>query len=144
MRIRWPALKRPWLTAATSFLLTWVEKGGPAVQEPSRRSFGSRLIEQAFVAQLQATARLRFDPNGVMYELHVPLAARSRTANSRFRFRHLASVAAASLSKRLASAMAEHCGKCNRRKVVAYRVEPETAWDHGRAEPLARSLRLVF
>src|SRR6476646_2584490 len=29
-----------------SFLLTWVEKGGPAVQEPSRRSFGSKLIEQ--------------------------------------------------------------------------------------------------
>lgn len=58
-----------------SFLLTWVEKGGPAVQEPSRRSFGSKLIEQAFVAQLQATARLRFDPHGVMYELRVPLAA---------------------------------------------------------------------
>jgi two-component sensor histidine kinase len=57
-----------------SFLLTWVEKSGPAVREPARRSFGSKLIEHAFVAQLQATAHLRFDPDGVIYELRVPLA----------------------------------------------------------------------
>jgi two-component sensor histidine kinase len=57
-----------------SFLLTWMEKGGPTVQEPARRSFGSKLIEHAFVAQLQATARLSFDPHGVIYELRVPLA----------------------------------------------------------------------
>jgi two-component sensor histidine kinase len=58
-----------------SFLLTWVEKGGPTVQEPTHRNFGSKLIEHAFVAQLQATARLSFDPGGVIYELRVPLAA---------------------------------------------------------------------
>jgi two-component sensor histidine kinase len=58
-----------------SFLLTWAEKGGPTVQEPTRRSFGSKLIEHAFVAQLQAKARLSFDPGGVVYELEVPLAA---------------------------------------------------------------------
>jgi two-component sensor histidine kinase len=57
-----------------SFLLTWVEKGGPAARAPARRSFGSKLIEHAFVAQLQATAHLRFDPDGVIYELRVPLA----------------------------------------------------------------------
>jgi two-component sensor histidine kinase len=56
-----------------SFLLTWIEKGGPTVQEPARRSFGSKLIEHAFVAQLQATAHLRFDPDGVIYDLRVPL-----------------------------------------------------------------------
>lgn len=56
------------------FLLTWTEKGGPAVQEPARRSFGSKLIEHAFVAQLQATARLSFAPGGVIYELRAPLA----------------------------------------------------------------------
>ncbi len=55
------------------FLLIWVEKGGPAVQEPTRRSFGSKLIEHAFVAQLQAKARLTFAPAGVIYELEVPL-----------------------------------------------------------------------
>jgi hypothetical protein len=27
--------------------------------------------------------------------------------------------------------MAEHCQKCNRRKVVSYRVDPEEAWKIG-------------
>jgi two-component sensor histidine kinase len=58
-----------------SFLLTWMEKGGPAVQEPARRSFGSKLIEHAFVAQLEATAQLSFDPDGVIYDLRIPLTA---------------------------------------------------------------------
>ena len=57
-----------------SFLLVWAETGGPTVQEPSRRSFGSKLIEHAFVAQLQAKARLTFAPTGVVYELEVPFA----------------------------------------------------------------------
>jgi len=58
-----------------SFVLTWKESGGPTVQKPTRRSFGSKLIEHAFVAQLEAKARLSFDPGGVVYELEVPLAA---------------------------------------------------------------------
>ena len=62
-----------------SFLLTWMEKGGPAVQEPARRSFGSKLIEHAFVAQLEATAQLSFDPDGVIYDLRIPLTALNGT-----------------------------------------------------------------
>lgn len=58
-----------------SFILTWAERAGPIVQRPARRSFGSKLIEHAFVAQLQATASLKFDPAGVSYRLEVPLAA---------------------------------------------------------------------
>jgi two-component sensor histidine kinase len=58
----------------TTFLLVWAEKGGPTVQEPTRRSFGSKLIEQAFAAQLRGKARLEFQPSGVRYELEVPLA----------------------------------------------------------------------
>lgn len=57
------------------FRLIWAEKNGPAVMEPTRRSFGSKLIEHAFVAQLQGTARLNFDPAGVRYELEAPLAS---------------------------------------------------------------------
>jgi two-component sensor histidine kinase len=61
-------------TNGASFLLNWAEKGGPTVLEPTRRSFGSKLIEHAFVAQLQAKAGLSFDPAGVRYEIEVPLA----------------------------------------------------------------------
>jgi two-component sensor histidine kinase len=61
--------------ANTTFLLVWSEIGGPTVSEPTRRSFGSKLIEQALVAQLNGKARLGFEPGGVRYELEVPLAA---------------------------------------------------------------------
>jgi two-component sensor histidine kinase len=57
------------------FRLVWTEMNGPSVTKPTRRSFGSKLIEHAFVAQLQGTARLEFDPAGVRYELEAPAAS---------------------------------------------------------------------
>ena len=59
---------------AQQFKLTWTEKGGPAVQEPTRRSFGTRLINH-LAAQLHGDIRLRYEPAGVVYELDIPLAA---------------------------------------------------------------------
>ena len=55
------------------FKLTWTEKGGPAVQEPTRRSFGTRLINR-LAEQLRGDVRLRYEPAGVVYELDIPLA----------------------------------------------------------------------
>jgi two-component sensor histidine kinase len=57
------------------FLLHWKESGGPPVREPSRKSFGSRLIEQALPGQLKGEARLRFDPSGLSCEVNIPLSA---------------------------------------------------------------------
>jgi two-component sensor histidine kinase len=56
------------------FKLHWKERGGPPVQEPSRRSFGSRLIEQALPGQLQGEARLKFEPDGLSCEVNIPLS----------------------------------------------------------------------
>ena len=58
---------------AQRFKLTWTEMGGPAVQEPTRRSFGTRLINR-LAEQLQGDVRLRYEPAGVVYELDIPLA----------------------------------------------------------------------
>jgi PAS domain S-box-containing protein len=58
---------------AQRFKLTWTEMGGPAVQEPTRRSFGTRLINR-LAEQLQGDVRLRYEPTGVVYELDIPLA----------------------------------------------------------------------
>jgi two-component sensor histidine kinase len=55
------------------FKLHWKERGGPPVREPSQRSFGSRLIEQALPGQLQGEARLRFEPDGLSCEVNIPL-----------------------------------------------------------------------
>ena len=57
------------------FRLRWAEKGGPPVSAPTRRSFGTRLIEYSFVKQLQGEARLTFNPSGVVCDLDIPVAA---------------------------------------------------------------------
>jgi two-component sensor histidine kinase len=57
---------------AQRFKLAWTEKGGPAVQEPTRRSFGTRLIGR-LADQLQGDVRLRYEPAGLVYELDVAL-----------------------------------------------------------------------
>jgi two-component sensor histidine kinase len=59
----------------TQFLLRWAETGGPAVKAPTRRSFGTRLIEHSFVSQLQGQAQLTFDPSGVVCVLTIPVAS---------------------------------------------------------------------
>lgn len=60
--------------ASKRFRLIWAERNGPAVVEPLRRSFGAKLIEHAFAAQLKGTASLKFNPAGVRYELEAPVA----------------------------------------------------------------------
>ncbi|POR47111.1 sensor histidine kinase [Bosea psychrotolerans] len=54
--------------------LTWTERGGPAVREPTRRSFGTRLLNR-LAHQLQGEMRLEYKPTGVVYELDIPLGA---------------------------------------------------------------------
>ena len=58
---------------AQGFKLTWTEKGGPAVQEPTRRSFGTRLMTR-LAQQLHGYVQLKYEPAGVVYELDLPLA----------------------------------------------------------------------
>lgn len=55
------------------FTLTWTETGGPMVQAPTRRSFGTRLLG-GLATQLHGDVRVRYDPVGVAYELNIPLA----------------------------------------------------------------------
>jgi two-component sensor histidine kinase len=59
----------------TQFRLHWTERDGPAVQAPTRRGFGTRLIEHSFVRQLNAEAQLKFDPTGLVCVLDIPVAS---------------------------------------------------------------------
>jgi two-component sensor histidine kinase len=54
--------------------LTWTEKDGPAVQAPTRRSFGTRLME-TLGKQLNGTVELTYAPSGFIYALDVPLGS---------------------------------------------------------------------
>jgi two-component sensor histidine kinase/ActR/RegA family two-component response regulator len=52
--------------------LTWTEKGGPVVAEPTRRSFGTRMMG-ALGQQLHGRVQLNYQPTGFVYMLDVPL-----------------------------------------------------------------------
>ena len=53
--------------------LGWEEQGGPPVRPPSRRGFGSRMIEQALAAELGGTIKLDFRPEGVVCIIDTPM-----------------------------------------------------------------------
>lgn len=57
------------------FTLEWIELSGPDVHPPTRRSFGSKLIEDVFMQRLKGKALLSFPPTGVVYRLEAPVAA---------------------------------------------------------------------
>lgn len=54
--------------------LTWTEIGGPAVQAPSRRSFGTRMMG-SLGQQLNGKVALDYLPTGFVYTLDVPLTS---------------------------------------------------------------------
>lgn len=52
--------------------LRWRERGGPVVQPPQRRGFGSVLIERGMSYEIGGSVDLRFDPSGVTCTMLVP------------------------------------------------------------------------
>ena len=70
-------------TAAKLFRLRWVESGGPEVTIPTRRSFGTKLIEHSFARQLNGEAELTFARFGVVCVLDIPVATIAKADNDR-------------------------------------------------------------
>jgi two-component system, chemotaxis family, CheB/CheR fusion protein len=58
--------------AAKSVRLSWQESGGPPVNRPKQKGFGSRLIERALQNQL-GQARLDFHPDGLACTIDIAL-----------------------------------------------------------------------
>jgi two-component sensor histidine kinase/CheY-like chemotaxis protein len=54
--------------------LVWIEKDGPAVQAPTRRSFGTRMMG-SLGQQLNGQVQLAYQPTGFVYALDVPLSS---------------------------------------------------------------------
>jgi len=59
--------------AAQRLHLTWTEMGGPPVEQPTRRSFGTRMMS-SLGQQLKGQVNLAYEPTGFVYTLNVPLA----------------------------------------------------------------------
>jgi PAS domain S-box-containing protein len=51
--------------------LTWAESGGPPVEAPTRRGFGTRLIEQGLARELNGTVELRYEPAGAVCTIDI-------------------------------------------------------------------------
>lgn len=61
-------------TSEAKLLMTWVESGGPRVSAPTRKGFGSKLIERGARDQLGGSATADFLPTGVVYTIECALA----------------------------------------------------------------------
>ena len=64
-----------WSADDDRFRLQWSESGGPAVRQPSRTGFGSRMIERALALQLSGKATIDYPPAGLVCTIDAPLAA---------------------------------------------------------------------
>lgn len=54
--------------------IEWKERGGPPVREPTRRGFGSKLIERGLAAELDGQVELRFEPDGLRCSMRARLS----------------------------------------------------------------------
>jgi len=66
-------------TDAQRMHLTWIEKNGPEVHAPEKRSFGTRLIE-TLGRQLKGDVQLTYQPAGFVYAFEVPLVSLTAAA----------------------------------------------------------------
>ncbi|BCH00688.1 histidine kinase [Mesorhizobium sp. SEMIA 3007] len=53
--------------------LDWLEKGGPKVEQPRRRGFGTTLLEKVVAVQCQAKVELNYHPDGLRFAMALPL-----------------------------------------------------------------------
>jgi two-component system CheB/CheR fusion protein len=58
--------------SARHLAVEWVERGGPPVLQPSKRGFGSRLLER-MTASEGGSATRTFEPEGLSCTLKLPL-----------------------------------------------------------------------
>lgn len=64
-----------WSMADGHFHLRWSEHGGAPVSPPTRRGFGTRMIEGALAAQLSGKVVIDFAPTGVVCTIDAPAEA---------------------------------------------------------------------
>ena len=67
---RWPEDSQD---AEPVVTMTWVESGGPPVAAPTRKGFGSRLIERGFSGAVGGETQMNYAREGVTCRIRAPL-----------------------------------------------------------------------
>ena len=62
-----------WAVSNDQLIFTWIEKGGPAVKEPTRQGFGTRVIERIIKYQHKGDLRLDWRAEGFACEVVLPM-----------------------------------------------------------------------
>ena len=71
VHVNWSAVQND---GCATFRFGWTERGGPPVQTPTRRGFGSRMIEQALAGYFNGSAELIYDRDGLIFNLTAPMS----------------------------------------------------------------------
>lgn len=82
------AIEPPSGTSPETLQLTWTERGGPAVTEPSRKGFGHVVFERIVARALDGDINMSFEPEGLSWQLVIPTV---NSAKRRTVFKHRAS-----------------------------------------------------
>ena len=53
-------------------ILRWQEEGGPPVAPPSRKGFGSQVLERGLAHELEGSVHLDYQPGGVVFTMNIP------------------------------------------------------------------------
>jgi two-component sensor histidine kinase len=64
-----------WAAEDGRLRLEWREGGGPPVQPPASRGFGTRMIERGLAAELRGKVEIRFERSGVVATIDAELPA---------------------------------------------------------------------
>ncbi|MFO6446308.1 sensor histidine kinase [Erythrobacter sp. NE805] len=62
-----------WGLEGETFVFSWVERGGPPPPEVRQPGFGTRMIQLALAAELDGSAELRFEADGLTCRVTAPL-----------------------------------------------------------------------
>ncbi|KAB2762100.1 PAS domain-containing protein [Brucella anthropi] len=72
VQFSWDVLERQ---GERKFHMRWVEDGGPAVERPTRRGFGQRLLYSVLTGELRAKCDINFAPDGLVIDVLAPMTA---------------------------------------------------------------------
>ena len=70
LKIEWKVLHPK---GERSLHISWVESGGPTVAVPTRKGFGSNVLQRGLALELDAVVQLEYLPGGVHCGINIPL-----------------------------------------------------------------------